>query len=203
MEEEVSKHQTQTIMLDTRQLENLRTISTDCQLFNPTSRILCFGGSFLGKSYMLQKLVLRHHDRFKQIIVCGPKNTLLTHPLTKSKTLYHACQQNPIWDPFSNIDESEIDLKDRGILLFIDDLMTESCNSSLVSNIFSKGRHLNISVILVLQSYFPQSIGRSLVPQIKNNSCVQILFKLRNKSEMGIIGKKLESTEASQFFFSI
>ena len=79
--------------------------------------------------------------------------------------------------------------------------MTESCNSSLVSNIFSKGRHLNISVILVLQSYFPQSIGRSLVPQIKNNSNVQILFKLRNKSEMKIIAKKLESTKAGQTFF--
>ena len=82
--------------------------------------------------------------------------------------------------------------------MFIDDLMTESCNSSLVSNIFSKGRHLNISVILVLQSYFPQSIGRSLVPQI---SCVQMLFKLRNKSEMKIIGKKLESTKAGNIFF--
>ena len=183
------------------EVKGVKTILTDCQLFSPTSRILCFGGSCSGKSFFLQNLVLKHHKKFKQIILCGAKNILLTHPSTKDKTVHHTCRQNPIWDPFSNIDESEINLDKRGILIFIDDLMTESCQSLLVSDIFSKGRHLNISVILVLQSYFPQSTARSLMPQIKNNSCVQILFKLRNKSETSIIGKKIESTKAGQSFF--
>ena len=93
--------------------------------------------------------------------------------------MHHTCSTNPIWNPFTNIDESEVNLDNRGILLVIDDLMTEAWHSSLVSDIFSKGRHLNVSVILILQSYFPQSSTKRLMPQIKDNRCVQILFKLR------------------------
>ena len=125
----------------------------------------------------------------------------MTHPDTKNKTIYHESQDSPIWDPFANIEESEVEADPRGIMIFIDDLMTEACNSLLVSNIFSKGRHLNISIVLILQSFYPQSTGRSIMPQIKNNSDVQILFKLRNKSEMHIIGKKLDSTTQGQSFF--
>ena len=181
--------------------KTIRDITSDCELFNPSSRVLGFGGSNVGKSYMLQNLVLKHHKKFKKIVVCGAKNILLYHPDTKTKTIYHQCSENPIWDPFINVDESDLESDPRGILIIIDDLMTEACNSLLVSNIFSKGRHLNISVILILQSYFPQTGGRSLMPQIKNNSCVQILFKLRNKSEMSLIGKKFECSKQGQTFF--
>ena len=182
-------------------LGTFKTIETDCDLFNPSTRLLGFGGSNVGKSYMLQALALKHHKKFRKIVVCGAKNILISHPSTAHKTVYHESQTDPIWDPFTNIDEIDTQSDSRGILIFVDDLMTESCNSIVLSNIFSKGRHLKISIILVLQSFFPQSTGRSLIPQIKNNSCVQVFFKLRNKAEMSLIAKKVECTKQGQLFF--
>ena len=74
-------------------------------------------------------------------------------------------------------DESDDDGDEgRGSLIIIDDLMSDAYNSQVVNDIFSKGRHRNISIILVLQSYFPAGSGKSLIPQIKNNATIQIFF---------------------------
>ena len=79
--------------------------------------------------------------------------------------------------------------------------MAEVYHSQLVSKIFSKGRHLNLSIIVILQSYYPQGSSKSIVPMLKNNSSIQIFFKLRNRSEMKLISKKFEHTTKNQNFF--
>ena len=65
-----------------------KDIDIECEIFERCDRILVYGGSFSGKSHMVVKLVLRHHEKFKKIIVCGAKNELLTHPDTKYKTVF-------------------------------------------------------------------------------------------------------------------
>ena len=79
--------------------------------------------------------------------------------------------------------------------------MSEVYHSQLVSKIFSKGRHLNLSVIVILQSYYPQGSSKSLVPMLKNNASIQIFFKLRNRGEMKLIAKKFEHGKKNQDFF--
>ena len=68
-------------------------------------------------------------------------------------------------------------------------------------NIFTRGRHKKISVILLMQSYFPTSSGsRSLYPMIRNNTSVQIFCKMRNIGELNLIARRLEYDCASQQF---
>ena len=180
--------------------KNYRTLNIDSDIFCGSSRILIIGGSHSGKSYFLQKLVLRHHEKFKKIVICGTPNLLLNYPETKGKTKIYDTIQNP----FKEQDEESDEDGDGGkasVLYIIDDLQSEAYNSQVVNDIFSKGRHHNISVILVLQSYFPGGSSKSLIPQIKNNATIQIFFRLRNKSELALAAKKLEFDKKSQEFF--
>ena len=177
--------------------DQFKDIEIECEIFNRPERCLIYGGSFSGKSHMVTNLVLRHQEKFEKIIICGAKNDLLTHPKTKNKTTFYENDDNPIYDPFE-----EPHSKGGGqTLLILDDLMSEVYHSQLVSKIFSKGRHLNLSVIVILQSYYPQGSSKSLVPMLKNNASIQIFFKLRNRGEMKLIAKKFEHGKKNQDFF--
>ena len=177
--------------------DQFKDIEIECEIFNRPERCLIYGGSFSGKSHMVTNLVLRHQEKFEKIIICGAKNDLLTHPKTKNKTTFYENDDNPIYDPFE-----EPHSKGGGqTLLILDDLMSEVYHSQLVSKIFSKGRHLNLSVIVILQSYYPQGSSKSLVPMLKNNASIQIFFKLRNRGEMKLIAKKFEHGKKKQDFF--
>ena len=174
---------------------NYKSLNIDSEIFCGSSRLLIIGGSHSGKTYFVQKLVLRHHEKFKKIVICGTPNLLLQYSQTKDKTKIYDTIQNP----FKEQDDDDDDK--RGSLYVIDDLMSEAYNSQIVNDIFSKGRHHNISVILILQSYFPTGSAKSLIPQIKNNATIQIFFRLRNQSELVLAAKKLEFDKKSQEFF--
>ena len=175
--------------------KNYKNLEIDSEIFQGSSRIILLGGSHCGKTYFLQKLVLRHEKKFRKIIICGTPNDLLKYPETRGKTELHS----GIYDPFNEIaDECE---DGRQILIVYDDLMSEAYNSQIVNNLFSKGRHYNISTVLVLQSYFPSGSGRSILPMVKNNASLQIFFRLRNQAEMSLVAKKLEFDKKSQQFF--
>ena len=182
--------------------EDHKTIQIDCEIFQRTERLIVFGGSYSGKSYFIQQLVLKHHNKFRKIIICGTKNDLLKYPETRSKTVHFDDESNPIYDPFTDNDllvQNRLD--NRQTLIILDDLMCESYNSQVVNKAFSKGRHLNISVILILQSFFPQGNGRSLIPMLKNNTSIQIFFKLRNRGEIEQAARKNECDKKNQKFF--
>ena len=52
--------------------KNYKNLEVDSQIFEGSSRILLLGGSHCGKTYFLQKLVLRHE---KKIL----KNNIMWH----------------------------------------------------------------------------------------------------------------------------
>ena len=178
--------------------DQFKDIEIECEIFQRPERILLYGGSWSGKSHMVVNLVLRHQEKFLKIVICGAKNNLLSHPKTKNKTIFYENDDNPIYDPFEANDHHT---GGGQTLLILDDLMSEVYNSQLVSKIFSKGRHLNLSVIVILQSYYPQGSSKSLVPMLKNNASIQIFFKLRNRGEMKLIAKKFEHGKKNQDFF--
>ena len=177
--------------------KNYKNLEIDSEIFQGSSRIILLGGSHCGKTYFLQKLVLRHEKKFRKIIICGTPNDLLKYPETRGKTELHS----GIYDPFNEIADADECEDGRQILIVYDDLMSEAYNSQIVNNLFSKGRHYNISTVLVLQSYFPSGSGRSILPMVKNNASLQIFFRLRNQAEMCLVAKKLEFDKKSQQFF--
>lgn len=60
---------------------------------------------------------------------------------------------------------------------------------------------MGLSIILLLQSFFPQGTGQSLMPQIKNNCSVQVFMKYKSQSELGLIASKLEHGKSDKEYF--
>ena len=84
-------------------------------------------------------------------------------------------------DVYKNIDEYNID-KDRKILIVFDDMVVDMINNkkpnSIVTELFIRGRKLNISIVFITQSYFK-------VPKdVRLNSTHFFIMKIPNKREL-------------------
>ena len=84
-------------------------------------------------------------------------------------------------DVYKNIDEYNAD-KERKILLVFDDIITDMINNkklnSVVTDLFIRGRKLNISLVFITQSHFK-------VPKdVKLNSTLFFIMKILNKREL-------------------
>ena len=84
-------------------------------------------------------------------------------------------------DVYKNIDEYNAD-KERKILLVFDDIITDMINNkklnSVVTDLFIRGRKLNISLVFIIQSHFK-------VPKdVKLNSTLFFIMKILNKRKL-------------------
>ena len=86
-------------------------------------------------------------------------------------------------------------------MIILDDLQEVVYRSPVVSQIFSKGRHVNVSCLLLLQTYFPTGSGKNLLPQIKNNSTIQIFTRTKSHREIALIADRLEHIKKSKELF--
>ena len=83
-------------------------------------------------------------------------------------------------DVYKNIDEYNID-KERKVLIVFDDIIADMINNkklnSMVTELFVRGRKLNISLVFIMQSYFK-------VPKdVRLNSTHFFITKISNKRE--------------------
>ena len=84
-------------------------------------------------------------------------------------------------DVYKNINEYNTD-KDRKILIVFDDMITDMINNnklnSIVTELFIRGRKLNISLVFITQSYFK-------VPKdVRLNTTHFFIAKIPNKKEL-------------------
>ena len=182
--------------------ECYQTIELENDIFDQPERILIFGASNSGKSYLLQNLVKKYHKKFYDIVISGEANKLLDYEETKHITTHYKNENNPIYDPFSDLDEIEMRKNgDKQILTIYDDVMEYAVNSMSISNQFSRGRHKRISTIIIFQNYFPNMTSKSFMPMLRNNSSIQIFCKMRSVSEISMIARGIEFDKKSQKFF--
>ena len=75
---------------------------------------------------------------------------------------------NDMQDVYKNIEEYNID-KERKILIVIDDMIADMINNkkvnSMITELFIRGRKLNISLVFIKQSYFkaPKNVRLNLL----------------------------------------
>ena len=88
---------------------------------------------------------------------------------------------NDMQDVYKNIDEYNID-KERKILIVFDDMIADMINNkklnSVVTELFIRGRKLNISLVFITQSYFKKP------KHVRLNSTHFFIMKIPNKREL-------------------
>ena len=121
---------------------------------NENNRTLLVGPSFSGKTYLMLKTLSRMPDRDIYIITKSPPEQY-----TNSKIKY-----KEISDEIKPLSEYE-----NGIIVF-DDILGSS-NSRFIDHFFIRGRHNNLDIYYLSQSYFD-------LPKrtIRNNCNKKILF---------------------------
>ena len=103
-------------------------------------------------------------------------------------------------DVYKNIDEYNVDKK-RKILIVFDDMITDMINNkklnSIVTELFVRGRKLNISLVFITQSNFK-------VPKdVRQNSTNFFIIKISNKRELQQIALNHSSDINSEDFIKI
>ena len=88
---------------------------------------------------------------------------------------------NDIQDVYKNIEKCNAD-KERKMLIVFDDMIADLINnkkrSSIISEMFIRGRKLNISLVFITQSYF------KVLKDVKLNSTHFLIMKILNKREL-------------------
>ena len=107
---------------------------------------------------------------------------------------------NDMRDVYKNIDDYNPD-KENKILILFDDMIADMINNkelnSVVTELFSRGRELNISLIFITQSYFK-------VPKdVRNNSTHFFIIKIPNKRELMQIAINHSSDTNTKDFIEI
>ena len=103
-------------------------------------------------------------------------------------------------DDYKNIDEYNVD-KERKILIVFDDMIPDLINNkklnSMITELFIRGRKLNISLVLITQSYFK-------VPKdVRLNSTDFFIMKISNKRELQQIALYHSSDISTKDFIKI
>ena len=84
-------------------------------------------------------------------------------------------------DVYKNIDEYNVD-KDRKMLIVFDDMIADMINNkklnSVVTELFIRGRKLNISIVFITQSYF------KMPKDVRLNTTHFFIMRISNKREL-------------------
>ena len=105
-----------------------------------------------------------------------------------------------MYDVYKNIDEYNVD-KDRKILIVFDDMIADIIKNkklnSIVTELFIRGRKLNISLVFITQSYFK-------VPKdVRLNTSHFFIAKIPNKKELQQIAINHSSDVSTKDFINI
>ena len=114
-------------------------------------RVIIAGTSNSGKTTLIQQLLSKKNDYFDgeigKIIFC------CKFTKTVPEKIKEICEVN-VGLPSSELIERLIESQEEHSIIVIDDLSSEACMSKDVLHLFTTGRHINISVILVLHNLF-------------------------------------------------
>ena len=153
-------------------------------------RILIIGGSGSGKTNVLLNLIDNQPDIDKIYLYAkDPYEAKYQYLIKIREKVGLKCFNDPkafkysndICDVYKNIDENNVD-KDRKILIVFDDMISDIIKNkklnSIVTELFIRGRKINICLVFIIQSYFK-------VPKdVRLDTTHFFISKFRNRREL-------------------
>ena len=160
----------------------------ELDLFRNIQRMFVCGSSGSGKTTLITRLIKRYGSNFDSIVMCGVD----THPLQSDKDISPKLHLSPhIVDPREYKTH-----ENQHVLLIIDDLYAEAGDNPLVRDLYTKGRHDKISVIMVCQNMFYK--GKYTRDLSLNVTCF-ILLRQRDLVQIEVLGRQNFGKRAKEF----
>lgn len=167
--------------------------------FKHPFRAISVGKSGSGKTYwLLKNILLDKHQPFDKILWCAPKFSLEQSKLQEVKKkmkgkliLIEGLDKEKLGDLIENKPKQE------QWLIVLDDLITKT-DDPFISDLFTAGRHKNISTIEILQRVYAGKSGRTH----RLNSDYFILHSFPDVSEVRMLLKQLEPKHFNKLFDS-
>ena len=176
--------------------DGMGTFVTEDQLdlFHFPARIIIAGFSGSGKTNLMCKIVNKYIRKFDRVIVCGVSK----HPLQNDPTITPKLDvHNDIIDPF---DEDENTSCNMQRLFILDDTFIEAVQSKIVVNAFTKGRHSNLSTILITQNVF---FSGKYARNISLNATHYLLLRQRDMNQIECLGRQIFGKCRSKEFLEV
>ena len=172
--------------------ENIIEHNSKCPYIPDHSyRILIIGGSGSGKTNALLNLINNHPDIDKIYLYAkDPYEAKYQYLINKREKVgldhiddpkaFMECS-NDMQDVYKNIEDYN-PIKKRKVLIIFDDMIADMINNNklnpVVTELFIRGRKLNICIVFITQSYFK-------VPKdVRLNSTHFFIMKIPNKREL-------------------
>ena len=165
---------------------------TDVDIFNFNARIIIAGASFSGKSQLCYDIVMKYSDKFSKII--------LTQTKTKSLLEDEITLQNKLLI-FSKIPSiPEISQISGHKLIIFDDNYRSALNNESTLNMFTYGRHYEISIIFNCQNLFSNN---KYSRDVSLNATHFILLKNRDLNQVEVLARQLFGKSDSKKVVSV
>ena len=176
----------------------------ELNLFHTPARIIVAGFSGSGKTNLVTKIVTKYHDTFEKIIICGVPR----HPLQMRSNLAHkVVVRNNIINPLGEDDNNDDDDDDnppppttKQTLFILDDIFIDAVQSKYVVDAFTKGRHSNLSTILITQNLF---FSGKYARNISLNATHYLLLRQRDLNQIECLGRQIYGNKRSKDFLDI
>ena len=154
-------------------------------------RILIIGGSGSGKTNALLNLINNQPDTDKIYLYAkDPYEKIYQYLINKREKVEFNHFNDPkafmeysndMQDVYKNIEDYN-QIKKRKVLIIFDDMIADIINNNklnpIVTELFIRGRKLNISIVFITQSYF------KLPKDVRLNSTHFFIMKIPNKREL-------------------
>ena len=164
----------------------------DVDIFYFNARIIIAGASFTGKSQLCYDIVMKYSNKFSSII--------LTQTKTKSLLEDEVTLQNKllIFSKIPSIPELS-EISGRKLIIFDDNYNTALQNESTL-NMFTYGRHYDLSIILNCQSLFSNN---KYSRDVSLNATHFILMKQRDLNQIDVLARQVFGKSDSKKVVSV
>ena len=151
----------------------------DINIFHEPARIIVAGFSNSGKTVLVTKLVKKYSAFFSKIVICGVSH----HPLQDEVHISH--KVSVFKDIVNPLEDTEPHEK---VLLVLDDMYLKAMQSQTVVDAFIKGRHSNLSVIMITQNLFMKG---PYARDISLNGTHFILLRMRDLGQVDCLVRQI------------